>query len=316
MNYHQLISKSEEIKTLSQDDNILHVAYGFDDNFSLGTGVSLVSLLENNQHIAISAHLFALSLSKENKTKFIEIAQKYTNLALTIYYVNDQFDINEENKTLFPVSSALRIIIPKILENIAPQVLYIDADTLIVSDLSEFLNFSKEPTIAAVGDFNPEKQIKRINLPSKNYFNAGILFINVPKWCEAFITEKSHTLLIENKFRNPDQDALNILLYNQCHYLPEKYNYQVASGYIENNQPINREKICIIHYIGQDKPWFTFFMPPIYQQYLNISPWKHDKLKTALNAGRIRVASKSMKKSNKLKSFQFYIQYLYYKIFK
>lgn len=315
MDYAQFINKSEKFENPNLLNNdTFHVVYCFDDNYSLGAGVSLVSLLENNKKTHISAHLFVIELSEENRSKFVNIIKLYSNLSLTIYHINSQFDINPNNKIIFPLAASLRIIAPEILKNITPQFLYIDCDTLVINDISKLKNITNNRIISVIEDCNAQQEIHHLNFSSSRYFNSGILLVNTQKWCENSTTNKILELLINENLEYPDQDALNIVLSTQCDYLPKSYNYQVEITNIEllNTEAINN--IYIIHYIGPDKPWYHLFITDLYKKYLQRSPWKNENLKLAAQTQRIRIYSKKIRQYDKFKSFKYYALYLYYKI--
>lgn len=308
-----LISKEECLITqeLTNKDT-MNIVYCIDDKYSLCCGVSMYSLLHNNKDINIIIHLFVLSLSETNKNNFIDMVSSYNNVVLNLYYVNSEFKINEHNQKYFPLSASLRIITPEILKDKCDYMLYLDADTLIVNSIKEFLNYKNDKTISAILDVSAYAMLIRTKLSTGLYFNSGVLFINNQKWTHESITHKTIELLTANNFEYPDQDALNTILSNDCNYLPVRLN---GHYYTKRGVPCIYDKgSVIIHYASEDKPWFKLFISPLYKSYLNETPWRNNELNIAKNARRIRIYSKNIKKQSKVKSIKYYLLYLLIKL--
>src|SRR5699024_9779106 len=199
-------------------------------------------------------------------------------------------------------------IIPQILASQTEKILYIDCDTLIVNNLQPLFNQKTESIITVSHDIDYERHIKRISLENKSYFNSGVILINTKRWVDKQITEKTLELLNVNQYDFPDQDALNITLCEHAEY-NDKINHQLEVNTDDMN---TNNDIFIIHYLGEDKPWYSLFITELYKKYLYLSPWYMTKLKKAKNSSRIRVQSK--RTTNKLKKVNLYTQYLFYKI--
>ncbi|WP_392562636.1 glycosyltransferase family 8 protein [Orbus sturtevantii] len=317
MKYNYLIKNKLRLKLSSQKLNEqIDVVYCIDNNYSLAAGVSIHSLMKNNKDINISIHLFVLSLSEVNRTKFFDAISTNDHVSLTIYYINDEININKNNKTKLPLSASLRIITPEILKEECATIIYIDSDTLITKNLIDLLHINsfENTIISAVVDIESEKHAKRLVFPTRKYFNSGVMVINTKKWCDSNITKKALELLSDKNFLIPDQDVLNILLYNNIHYISCKYNVQFElSNYEKDGDVLNTESL-IIHYLGVDKPWFRLFMTERYKKELEQTPWCKDKLKLVPNISRIRVYSKRIKNFSKIKSIKLLLLYFLCKI--
>lgn len=294
-------------------NNALNICYCFDDNYALGAGVSLTSLAENNKAHTVIAHLFVLSLSPENEQKIVDLANTYTNLSIIIYRVNNQFDISSENKEVFPLSAALRVLVPSVLYGEVSKVLYLDCDTLVCNDLFPAFSHETDKLLLATSDIAEREHLDRLGL-EKQYFNSGVMLINVTLWHEYNVTEKLINLLNTQFYQFPDQDALNIILNDQVELASTDFNHQVLLGY-SGDATENPERSIVIHYLGADKPWFSFFITDTYKHYFELSPWRNQSLKKAKSIGRIKKLSKKMRKINKLKSFKLHLYYRFYKLF-
>ena len=83
-----------------------------------------------------------------------------------------------------------RMMIPEIFKNL-DRILYIDCDTLVLSDLFDFFNteFTADTDIAMVVDkFSWKSQI--VKLKTKNYFNSGMILFDINKCRESEFSKK------------------------------------------------------------------------------------------------------------------------------
>ncbi|NRT17273.1 lipopolysaccharide biosynthesis glycosyltransferase [Hymenobacter sp. 9A] len=161
------------------------------------------------------------------------------------------------------------------------RLLYIDVDTLVVGDLAGLATLDLGgKTVGAVTDRDMPVR-SDIGIDSvEQYFNSGVLLIDIAKWKAQRISEKALKIISEEPDLikgYPDQDALNMALRNDWYRLEAKYN--VMRLYVPNEVPKRRfEEFLkdqkIIHYNGK-KPWFSdceHRLRHVYQQYARLSP--------------------------------------------
>lgn len=150
------------------------------------------------------------------------------------------------------------------------RILYIDPDTLIRKDISEFYNVDFGDNLYAgaghCNKFDNFINMARLGLSSRyTYINAGVLMINVKALREVLSTE--HIFKCIDKYAHllilADQDVLNIMyhkrmtvvdtmVYNLDERSRKRLYHQMgqekAAQFIEDNT-------CIVHYNGKYKPW-------------------------------------------------------------
>lgn len=100
-------------------------------------------------------------------------------------------------------------------------------------------------------------------------FNSGVLLINTEAFEREKIREKCMMLLLkdyqetERKLIYPDNDALNIVLYEKCKILNDAWNFQVQymwkideifEEFQEKYKKVSQNPF-ILHYTGKFKPW-------------------------------------------------------------
>lgn len=264
-------------------DKTLNVSYCADDKYCIPFGISVCSLLENNKNLNVIIHLFTQSLSEKNKFELHKLIANYDNVEFIIYYISNDFNINPENTINYPISASLRIIIPEILKNKCDCVLYLDSDTLITDSLIKLTELNIDKTVSVVIDSHVNERINAINLDSDRYFNSGVLFINIKKWCDNQISIKTFNLLSNNRYRFPDQDALNIVLSKQCLYLPIYYNFLGINddpSYLPEKFDI--DNVIVYHYAGQKRPWNNIFSNKLYCKYSKKTVFHKINIKNSL----------------------------------
>ncbi|EEH0549829.1 lipopolysaccharide glucosyltransferase RfaJ, partial [Salmonella enterica] len=96
--------------------------------------------------------------------------------------------------------------------------LYLDADVVCKGSLQDLLQLDLTEKIAAVvKDVDSiqnkvNERLRAFNLQG-NYFNSGVVFVNLNSWKKNALTEKAFLLLAGKEadaFKYPDQDVLNI----------------------------------------------------------------------------------------------------------
>lgn len=147
----------------------------------------------------------------------------------------------------------LRLCIPLVISEV--KALYLDSDTIVLDDLSDLYN-------ADLGDFALAAALddgfygnELLDLHCDEYFNSGVLLINLDYWREFNVGERCLDFAKNNpeKINWPDQDALNYILKGLWFEIPISYNFQDAS--FEKRCPSSNYLPKIIHFTGENKPW-------------------------------------------------------------
>ena len=136
------------------------------------------------------------------------------------------------------------------------KAIYLDADVILFDDINKlFCQDLKGFTLGAVKKTLREKtrEIWYESLDLKNnhqYFNAGVLLINLEKWRNQKIQEKISDIIKTSydKLRLADQDILNKCFNDNYAILPLEFN-------IMTNENQKTENIIIRHFNSEQKPW-------------------------------------------------------------
>ena len=240
--------------------------YCFDENFNIQAFTSMISLLDKvEEKISIKIIHNTESLLK-NIPKTIASHRNLKDLEV-VKFVDTEYEFPNLNNAHVSEATYYRMFLTKYF-NKHNFLIYLDADTIVLnnpidyfkSKISELIetNF----LIAATTEHNLKELLKnkidndnnilkRLEMTS-NYFNAGVLIINVNKFIEnklvsTFIEKMK---LLNERIIQWDQDVMNAVFNGQFLELDKSINFFGYKYKLEHNS-----KIYIIHYVGSKKPW-------------------------------------------------------------
>jgi lipopolysaccharide biosynthesis glycosyltransferase len=275
----------------------VHIACAADNAYVQHATVMLCSLFENNKSNQVHIHFFSADFSQINIEIVETLVQSY----------QQKFDFYSLDESIFKdcyisnhVSYATyyRIVIPNLVQLITPKILYLDTDVIICKDLLPLWQTDIGNCLIAAANEPSLANNARLEIPKEyEYFNAGILLINVIDWVSSEITPtlfnyiKKH----QNALTFWDQDALNANLYNQRKKISPAWNQQgaffelskVALLEIYGKEELAEaiKKPAIVHFTGSSKPWEYLNFHPfkyLYYQYLNQTVFKEFRPQTSL----------------------------------
>jgi lipopolysaccharide biosynthesis glycosyltransferase len=153
-----------------------------------------------------------------------------------------------------------RILLPHLLD--VPRLIYLDCDVLIFRDLSQLFDLELSPgkVLAAVPDSETLSLAddslvvtKAMKLPLQSaYFNCGAMLMNLDELRKQHFFERAVEFLNTWRpaYRFWDQSAINFLLHDQIHELPEYWNRASWRFDAQQNNDLN----CVLHYTTS-APW-------------------------------------------------------------
>lgn len=284
---------SEEL-VMKIKSEIIDIVASCDDNYIQHLGVMLTSLLENTHHREkVRIWVIDGGISASNKN----ILSNFINdlYDINIFYIDADKKVYQTFKLSYHFTPSIfyRISIPDILPDSVEKVIYLDSDLIFQQDIDNLWSIDIGSNFLGAVEslgINIKHLVGVINQDSA-YFNSGVLIINVDEWRKNNISQKLVSFIAQNQTRIiwPDQDALNVVLYQKWLKLPLKWNLQshffgeARKGSKRSNE-VNEaiKKPAIIHYTGMDKPWNYVNNHPYksqYYQYLILTPWRDYKPK-------------------------------------
>jgi lipopolysaccharide biosynthesis glycosyltransferase len=173
------------------------------------------------------------------------------------------------------------------------QVLYLDSDLVVEEDVLKLDQFDfKGHFLAAVGGgkfkftYGNKFYTEKVGLdPELEYFNAGVLLLNLREWRLKNIKEKCLEIGRKHSMELPsvDQSILNVLCSGSFAKLPKSFNCEWSPV----SQRPNISRKMILHFVGSPKPWdpFAFLIHNGYQSWL-----KYDRKHWIARLGGITTA--------------------------
>ena len=263
---------------MENNSKVIPIFFAVDDGYIPFLAVTLQSMLENaSKDYYYVIKILYTNISEENKEKII----KYENEFAKIEFVDLNYYLEELQEKLYTrdyytKTTYYRLMIP----NLYPQydkILYLDSDVVVLGDVSELYNTDLEDNLVGAVPDASVRAIKEFSeyvervigmADYKNYFNAGVLLMNL-KEMRKFDFQTKFLYLLENMKYSvaQDQDYLNRICKGRTKLLDEGWDVMP----LPVDAPMKEENIKIIHYNLIYKPWH--FDNVLYQDYF----WKYAK---------------------------------------
>lgn len=202
--------------------NQVNIVFICDEAYVIPTVTAITSLIENkNKDSVYTVYVVTNNLSVDS----IGIFNKFNNIEnVSIKIIVKSVEYSEfkiHNKAMYVTKSAcLKFELGNILSNL-DKVLYLDGDVIVQKDLLELYNTELTNEYAAVvKDFFVMNRLKpsifeRLNIAPREYFNSGVMLLNLVKIREDSEEEKEFKIIDRrvSKMRN---------ILEHCSKLPEE----------------------------------------------------------------------------------------------
>lgn len=238
--------------------SVLPIFFATDDGYAAALAVALESLLQHaSGRYAIRLHILTESLSEANRaallatvggraeTRFIDVKERIAPIA-------DRLVLRD----YYSSATYFRLFISELFPEY-DKALYLDCDIVITGDVCDLYDTRLgNALLAAV----PEDVMARfdvfgayvehaLGIPRLEFFNAGVLVMNLDAFRRERILDRFIDLLSRRRFSvTQDEDYLNVLCYGKVRLLP----------YTWNTSPLAEERgelPHLIHYKLDRKPW-------------------------------------------------------------
>lgn len=259
---------------------MINVLYPFDNNYAPYAGISITSLLMNNQHAdEINVFILGFNLSEENIVLLRKTVEQYDR---NIFFI-DGTDVSRRIDELQLPSyrgasvAAARLFISDFLADFDGRIIYLDSDTLIVGDLEELM--SEELSGCAVGmSLDSVGRDSKCNIGIKceePYYNAGVILYDLKIWKEKKCTERivEHIQNVRSNYEALDQDLINKSIGEDIKTLSPRYNLQPFHVCFSSRE--YKRAYGLIGYYNEVEIQEAVESPVIYHcfRYINTFPW-------------------------------------------
>lgn len=269
---------------------MISVVVSADDGYAQHAGVALASVAMNMSDVSqLRCHVLDCGISAHNRQAFNDCAQSL-GFELNIFTPSLEPLQNLPLKRYGPAAWG-RLLIPDLLPD--SRAIYLDCDVVVEADMAELWATDMEgKPIAAVGDGLSRTLLP---IPSDNYFNSGVMLMDLELWRTRNITADLLDFAATNSelLKYPDQDTLNGVLRDNWLRLPPRWNATSAvfspemHATIASTTGYQASEIeeafffpAVIHYSSprRRKPWMLRTYHPLahrYWKYLAATPWKN-----------------------------------------
>lgn len=275
---------------------MIPIIFAINNTYVKQLATVIASILKNNNtKNSYEFNILSSDISSDNKFTLQKFVTKLSKSKSKINFVNmkeilkdvdlEKYMSRRDDYKYISIETYFRFFIPELFSNYK-KVLYLDADILVFQDLSEFYNEDISDYYAGVIQdtvlevFIEDKNIKTRTKPERdyktyfteklhkttnNYFNAGVLLLNLEKIREENAIESLWNFTIkESPLEFQDQDVLNSVWEKRVKYVDYKWNTLKDLNWfatqIKNKEKRKillktYEKPGIFHYVGSNKPW-------------------------------------------------------------
>jgi lipopolysaccharide biosynthesis glycosyltransferase len=311
------------------NDDSFHIAFCVDNHYFRSMGATIASVIANNPQRRFTFHVFAFAIP-DAQCRRLDTLEQNPNITVRRHVV-DQAVFSEFSEMIrcsyYSLSTFTRLVIPSLLKDVTDKVLYLDADMLCVGNIDELAAMDISDTIAVVisdvgwkNKTGMDGRYTVLNLENRQYFNAGVIYINITEWERNGVSDATMRTLLQTdkKLDFNDQDALNIVLDGRARYVPVKWNY-IYSMIADLTQGKLRMAAVgdavFIHFAGAIKPWNDWSghdACDLFRKYHALSAWSDMPLdQEPLNYKEMRIcAGLRMKQGKMIAWLYWYASYL------
>lgn len=275
-------------------DDAWHIAFTGTANYVCWIGVTMTSIMQHNPNQKIQFYLLVDDLEKVDDGRLHQFIERWSGLAsIIVFYMNDDYLGNLAKIDRYKINGKYvcaflyRFFVADVLNGETDRVLYLDGDIVCNGSLSSYMNMELgNHIVVGAEDIKGPQYAKHYGMKTQ-YFNAGVMLINVNAWNTYHAREKCLGYMkeaMEKHIKLPcaDQDALNVMLTPHVLFVSHRFNmpYRLVRASFFKKKIVNENPMTasLIHFIGAIKPWTTYNQSvPIVKVWADAkadSPWK------------------------------------------
>jgi len=250
-----------------KNKSLIPIVIAFDEKYLMPACVMLASLFENAKSTTIyKVFIFADQQTTQQSKQWIEGVLK-ENMCHTIEWLDPANHFSSaKNRNHLTTPNYYRFLIPEFLQEF-DKAIWLDVDMIVKCDLSDLFSTDLDGYyLGAVLLGLKNAGIQHISF--SDYFNAGLLLMNLKLWRQDHLAEVAKKLIAENDFSCPTQDPMNLIGYKKTRFLPVIYNVYLSPKSMKGNR--KREYLAfhgytsfselihvsaILHFVENIKPW-------------------------------------------------------------
>lgn len=273
------------IKPAFGEDSI-NIVMASDDRFVPYMSVALQSLLENgNPEKKYDVIILHTKIPADLQKRVAVLGKGKDNVSIRFCNINNYVkSIPFRSHQHISVETFYRYFIMDLLPDYK-KVLYLDSDIVVQGDVAELYETEMGNNLIAaakdmdvIGTYKNKIEMQQYLLEKLklseplNYFQAGVLLMNLEELRKTVTTQQLIERTLEAKWNFVDQDVLNQFCKGRVTFLHQRWNVLMDWKYSMHTRMENmsctprtlwkeyceaRENPSIIHYAGAWKPWNT-----------------------------------------------------------
>jgi lipopolysaccharide biosynthesis glycosyltransferase len=239
--------------------NTVHLFFACDDAYAPFLSVTLTSIRANrnlNRRYVIRVLHTGMSAAVQQRLKehleAPEFILEFPNISSHV----EAFSQRLHTRDYYSCSTYYRLFIPQLYPQLS-KALYLDCDLVLLEDVAQLYDLPlgddlvgavPDGIVNAVAEFKLYVQNRLDMVRSQDYFNAGVLLMNLDAMRRWNFADRFLDLLGRVTFRvGQDQDYLNVLCQGKVRYLGNEWNAMPTGVAVR--------KPKLIHYNMDAKPW-------------------------------------------------------------
>lgn len=264
------------------------ILVSMDENYIPRLQVLATSLYVNHPGTGFAIFLLHSRIPAETLEA---LAGDLDRLDMTLYPVKvDETVFTDARITdRYPKEMYYRLLAAQWLPEQLDRILYLDPDILVINQLYDLWNLNLDGYLFAAashtGKTEMANNVNRLRLGTENnYFNSGVLLINLKQARQEIVPEEIFRYVAENNMELllPDQDVLNALYGHRILEVDDSIwnydarnfsNYMMRSGGEKNANWVMKHT-AILHFCGREKPWKNHYrrrFGTLYRHYMSLT---------------------------------------------
>ena len=305
--------KEEEFIPKVYKDNVIPVCFSANNSYVSQTAVMIKSIIENSsEEFNYDFIILSTDIDTQNEQNVFALSDDRKNISIRIFDISAMienvkfFTDSVYTPTTYSKEAYFRLFIPFAMPDYE-KVIYFDGDMTAAKDISPLIsldigNYMAAATrdycgIAACYDSGSDRKEYRESIGIKeldNYFISSMVVLNVRMFNETYTLDYVKNLISSRKWRQHDQDILNVLCQDALLIVDPKWSYfeefEYSLKYLTDDLKIEllsaQKDPCVVHYAGQNKAWVDDKSPMTYYfwKYASMTPY-FDTFFERINSG-------------------------------
>ena len=251
----------------------VHLAICCDDNYLVPASITIKSYFLHNRKYRTVCHTFSDSLNKQSVDTLTKLVEECGGELQVHALPKEAIEVINSAPLAWEylsVTTYYRLMLPYVLGDDVQRVLYLDCDTMVRKDLSEYYFDENDFIIAGSRDLEDYVHAERLGL--SKYVNAGILVMDVKqirtKYHQSGLIAEMSSMMNTMELKCGDQDMINIMFQDKLHYFDDSFNFQhgVHKAYVLRHKK-DVDDATVVHFITGDKPWKPTYCFPYTGEY-------------------------------------------------